>query len=413
MSEMRIACNHAPYSPRYTKFIKANHLNLYDGKDYLGEIDLSEIKFFIHQFTNNQSVKKVFLFALVEFGCELFLPHYFLEDLRKKYNDSKLIIVGWQGRAFLYEKFVDEFWEISSDYMWLRDYTKAFQHSSKNIKKLENCIKKLGVFLPSNKLGNLVLENICRKCGSKYGSDKLSACPNCNSMDISKSMFADLPAAKIKYKPLEYKNKDVSAWVESNMPKNMFGIFARDRKAYGRNLDASFYMDLIEYLKDEGFNPVWLGEQQSVLPCPDQSIIDFSSMKESLDLRYTLEVISRCACTFQCWTASTRLSQITNTPFVLVESVDQIYGKGQEGKRLFLFAQDFAKQKIILCNYHKVLNNMELFGKICKKSIEDFIINKDSDVVLGLVDNPDYVESAKERANLWKTNLKKITLKDM
>ncbi len=412
MSKVRATCDHASYSPKYTRFIKPNLLNLFDGAGFIGEESLEKIEFSIHTFRDSDKSKTVFIFALVEFGCELFIPHYFIEDLKTKYADCKIVVIGWFGRAFLYENLADEFWEVKESYMWLRDYTKAFQHSSKNIKRLEDCLKVKGHVLPSSKLGNYVLENVCLDCNGKFGSDKSTACPTCYSMNIKKSMFANLHDAKKRYKALSFYDAKIEAWVNENMPNNMFGIFARSRKAYGRNLDAGFYQSLINHIKSLGYAPVWMGEKQSVLPCPDPSVVDFSSMPEASNLRYTLQVIAKCVCTFQCWTASTRLAQITNTPFVLVESVDQIYGKGQEGKRLFLFTQDFSKQKIILCNYHNVCENMSTFELICKKCIHDFLVGHDSDVVVGLVDYPEYVEAIQEKAELWKTNLKKITLRD-
>ena len=131
--------------------------------------------------------------------------------------------------------------------------------------------------------------------------------------------------------------------------------------------------------------------------------------KECNNLQYTLELVNRCVSTFQCWTASTRLSQIANTPFVLVESPDQIYGKGHEGKRLYLFTQDFEKKKLILCNFHKVCENMDKFVDICQKTICDFLTNKNHDDVIGLVDSEEHVKAIMQKANLWKTILKTIT----
>lgn len=412
MSTLWSASNHVQGRRKWRIYLKPAVINYSDGKQFDCEPDLDQIKFHVHSFTSKQG-KNLFIFALVEFGCELFLPHYFLKELKNIYQDHRLVVIGWHGRAFLYQNLVDEFWELDESHMWLRETVRAFLHVSRNIKNLEKLLRKQGDVFESYKFGNMVLENVCNNCGNKFGSEVAKSCPSCLSLEIKKSMFSDLAASKQKYTPIDYSNQALEEWASKIIGPNVVGIFARNRKTYGRNLDAKFYIDLIWKLRQMGMEPVWLGERQSTLPCPVDDIFDFTVMRESLDLRYTLALVSKCVCTFQCWTASTRLSQITNTPYVLVETADQIYGRGHEGKRLFLFTRDLNKKKLILCNFHKVRENPDQFLDICANSIYDFVINHDASDVLGLVDNSEYASKLQAGTNLWKTNLKMIISKDM
>ena len=145
---------------------------------------------------------------------------------------------------------VDEFWEIAPEHMWLRDTKRAFQHQSKNIKKLEQVLKQRGMVFPSQKFGNFVLDSVCANCQHKFGSEKCVACPMCYSMNVKPSMFGNLQKSKKDYVPLQYKNKKIKNWMDDNFPDNLFGIFARNRTTYGRNLPVSFYIELIKIVKD-------------------------------------------------------------------------------------------------------------------------------------------------------------------
>lgn len=412
MSTLRPAGDYVPGRCKWRIYLKPKSINYSDGRDFDTEPAIDQIKFRIHNFTSKKG-NLLFIFALVEFGCEMFLPHYFLTDLRTKYPDHRLVVVGWHGRSFLYEHLVDEFWELDESYMWLRETVRAFLHVSKNIKNLEKLLRTRGEVFESFKFGNMVLENTCHKCGSKFGAESVVSCPSCFSTDVKKSMFANLIESKQKYAPIQYRDLDIQEWAKAMIGPKAVGIFARNRRTYGRNLDSEFYSKLIQKLRSMQLEPVWFGEKQSTLPCPVDDVFDFTKMKEAANLKYTLALISRCVCTFQCWTASTRLSQITNTPYVLVETADQIYGRGHEGKRLFLFTRDLSKKKLILCNFHKVCENQDEFLDICTNSIYDFVVNHDASDVLGLVDNPEHVAKLQAGTSLWKTKLKTIISKDM
>ena len=385
-----------------------NRINYSDGKPLGEELILPKIAFYKTIITEKNG-KNLYLFALVEFGCELFLPQYFLKKIRQQHPNHRIVVLTWVGRSFLYKNHVDEIWEIRDEYMWLRETVRAFVHVSKNIKKLESYLKSSGDVFPSYKFGNMVLENKCVGCKTIFGSDKKVVCPACLNSEIEYSMFADLDNAKKEFDPIIYHDDNVDLWSKSNIPQNAVAIFARARKTYGRNLPKSFYLKLIDSLINRGYKPIWFGEKQSSMPCPSDKILDFSSLPESKDLQYTLCSLKRCVFSFQAWTASTRLSQIANIPYILIETPDQIYGKGHEGKRLFLFANDLSKQKIILCNYNKTMQNLDEFLVIIDKSIEQFVKSNDNSDVLGLVDNEEQASLLHQRNNLWKTTLKKIT----
>ena len=173
-------------------------------------------------------------------------------------------------------------------------------------------------------------------------------------------------------------------FAKSLLKPNSVGIIARGRKCYGRNLQPEFYVKLIDLLKSFGYNPVWLGEKQSIIPCPVDDILDFSSMEESRDLENTLALIKQLEFTIQFWTASTRLSAMVDTPFVLIESPDQIVGMGQEGKRLNLTT--FCDKKMVFCHYMTMLENNDLAISLLDKVIQQ-VKNKDYSTVIGLVED--------------------------
>ena len=148
-------------------------------------------------------------------------------------------------------------------------------------------------------------------------------------------------------------------------------------------------------LEDKGYNPIWIGEKQSVMPCPVSHITDFSRMAESKDLELTLAIISQLEFTIQFWTASTRLASMVDTPWILFESPDQIVGRGQEGRRIAL-TTDSDKRKLVLSNFHTVVENEDKALEIVDKSIEE-MKQKNWDDVIGLVDNIDVVKIMLEK----------------
>jgi len=148
-----------------------------------------------------------------------------------------------------------------------------------------------------------------------------------------------------------------------------------------------------------GYNPIWLGEKQSVLPCPVEHITDFSRLPESRDLELTLAIVKQLAFTIQFWTASTRLASLVGTPWILFESPDQLAGGGQEGIRIAL-TTDWDKKKIVLTNYQDVLEKQEVALGLVKKSVEE-IQQQDFSTIIGMVENKETVDKWLNKFNHW------------
>jgi len=147
------------------------------------------------------------------------------------------------------------------------------------------------------------------------------------------------------------------------------GVFARNRKTYGRNLQPEFYIKLIQLLRQMGYSPIWLGEEENTLKCPVDDVVDFSRMKESRDLEITLSIISKCKFTFQAYTASTRLASMVEVPYLLFESPEQIWGRGQEGFRRNLC--DFGNRKLVVSHFLNMYENNDEAIRVVKESIEE------------------------------------------
>lgn len=180
---------------------------------------------------------------------------------------------------------------------------------------------------------------------------------------------------------------------------NPVGIFARNRQCYGRNLQPEFYVKLIKMLRKMGYDPIWLGEKQSTLKCPVDDVIDFAHSSESRDLELTLSIVKQCKFTVQFWTASTRLSGMMGTPYLLFESPDQIFGNGQEGFRINLMT--FGEKKLIYSHFLNVYNDNQSAIDLTEKSIKEMEDNNYEDVI-GMIDNTMCTKIMRE------TNLRKI-----
>jgi len=165
---------------------------------------------------------------------------------------------------------------------------------------------------------------------------------------------------------------------------NNVAIFARARKCYGRNLQPDFYERLIFLLRSKGYNPIWMGEKVSTLPCPVSDVVDFSRMEESKDLESTFAIIKQCKFTVQFWTASSRLAGLMGVPYLLFESPDQIWGGGQEGIRRNLC--DFGPRKLSINHYLNVYQDNTKGLDVVKKNIEEMESNNWEDHI-GLVED--------------------------
>lgn len=393
-------CNR--FAKSYRNIVPAGNLNFQNGRLFENELVLDEIKF-IRKIYKNSNKIPLFVNCLVEFGCECLLPHFILDHVKKTNSKYKFVVLGWKGREWLYRHIADEFWEIDEKCMFLREYVRAFINVSKNINNIEKSLTGYGLVFSSKFLGNYFLESVCETCKFKVGTvKKFDRCPKCGSHRFKNSILADTKKYKTLYKKIDSPYKDYSDWAEKIIgDKKTIGIFARNRKTYGRNLQISFYENLINRIRAKGYRVIWLGESVSTLNCPDNNVYDFTKSCYVDNIEACAALVAKCCATFQCWTASTRISQMVNTPFFLVESPDQIYGNGQEGKRIYLLTQNFDNKKVYLANFHKVCQNLDFFTGDCIHHLFDFIENKNSNDIVGLVDNTDFVEHLMKENKLW------------
>lgn len=387
------------------KLIKCKPRTTGDGRVREKEIRLDHLSFNKFKFNKrklpNDKRRIVFIDCFAEFGCESVALMFCIPKIMQKHPGAYFICVGWYGREYLYRHLVDEFWEIKEEFQWLREYASAFHNSSKNLAKLNDYLKKFGVLHTSATMGGLCLSHICRSCKHIWGDLKHdSICPKCKSNDIDRGFLHDIPyhkkfAVQIPRPSIKYLNL-----AKSYLKPNSVGIFARGRSCYGRNLTLGFYEKLIDLLEKNNYNPIWLGEKQSVLPCPVSHITDFSRLPESRDLELTLSIIANLEFTVQFWTASTRLASMVGTPWILFESPDQIVGHGQEGMRIAL-TTDFNKKKLVLANYKTVMEKEDESLNYVNMAIKEIYENNWEDII-GPVEVPDLVKSMSKKQSLWR-----------
>lgn len=360
---------------------------------------IENVNFKVYKFNNRPKPKNIDRIKIIscfsEFGCEVLGCLYCIPKLLKRFPGQYVIAMGWYGREYLYRHLVDEFWEINEEYMWLRDYTRAFHHVSRNLKKIEEAATNYGQVIPSVALGKYAVSNMCKTCGKSWEQwkKKTDCCPSCRSTVVVRSLFTDIDNYKPYAVGIKKPSKDMVDWAKSIIKPKTVGIFARARKTYGRNLQSEFYIKLIDLLESMGYNIIWLGEKQSTLPCPVDRIIDFSRMSESRDLERTLAIIGELSFTVQFWTASTRLAGIMGVPFLLFESPEQIYASAsglmsaQEGKRLELCS--FGNKKIVLAHYNNVFEDNDAGIDLVKRAVVEMQGGNWEDII-GLVQDKDF-----------------------
>lgn len=387
------------------KLIKAYRRNPGDGKPVAKEELISDIKFHKHKFNNRSQPSDknriLFITCFSEFGCESLGILYCIPRILEKYPGMYVICVGWFGRQYLYQHLADEYWELDESHQWLREYVTAFNNTSKNLSKLEESLSQIGHIYRCVSMGKICLGNTCRDCQNFWGDDKENIpCPECGSFNIERSLLSDISHHKKNAVPIPKPGIVTMDRARQYLKPNSVGIFARGRIMYGRNLRPEFYVKLINLLELQGYNPIWLGEKQSVLPCPVDHITDFSRLPESRDLELTLALISQLKFTIQFWTASTRLASMVNIPWILFESPDQIVGNGQEGKRIAL-TTEANKKKLVLCGYHNVMENEDAALQLVKRSIYEMQENCWEDIV-GLVNQPEIVQAMLMKQQNWR-----------
>lgn len=371
-------------------------------KDKVEEI-IPEITFTVHKFTNRPkpNQKNTLIFPIFsEFGSETLVPLYCLPKLlRHRCRGRYSIVVGWYGRAYLYKHLVDEFWEIKPEFQHLREYCRAFHHDSRNLKKLEKELKDYGKVVPLGDISNLAVYPRIDDCPARINQYK------CKGEMIPQEDGQLCTKCGAKYPPIGLfdnvkENKKNAVWVplpspekmelaKKYLPERAVGVVARGRKCYGRNLDESFYKRLIGLLEDLNYNPIWLGEAATTIPCPAPHIFDFSRTEDARDLELTLAITSQLQFTVQFWTASTRLAGLVGTPFLLFESPDQIWGQGQEGFRLNLCSQ--GPIKLVAAHYLNVVENQDTALEIIKRAILEMQINNYG-IIIGQVNDEEEVK---------------------
>lgn len=327
---------------------------------------IENIKFNIIKFNNRQKPENknnVIIFSCFsEFGTEILGTLYCIPRILGGFPGKYSIAVGWQGRSFLYKNLVDEFWEIPEEHMWLRKYSNAFHNNSINLHNIDKSLVKEGRLITYNELSYEVMNPKVEKC-TCGGDCKDNLCIICKKWYGRIGVFFS-NKEEARYPKISWEK--IKKW-KYKLPQNSVGIIARNRTTHGRNLPIYYYEWLIDFLKSENFNPVWLGEKVSSYSCPDPNIFDYSSLPEANNLEDTLAVMTQLKFTFQCFTASTRLAGLVGCPFILFESPDQIYGDlGHEGKRLYYCSK--SKYKLVITNYNDLLD-FETFKRLSQTSI--------------------------------------------
>lgn len=373
------------------------------------EKKLEEVSFKIYKFNNRTRPKdknKILIISCFsEFGCETVGVMYCIPKILQMNVGVYAIGVGWHGREYLYRHLLDEFWELDEEYQWLREYSLAFNnHRSWNLEKIEESLQEYGKVFQSAWMGRICLGNTCRDCKYFWGCvDPNAVCENCGGSNISRSLLSNIPyhrkfGVQVPRPSIKMLNE-----AKRYLKPNPVGIFARNRACYGRNLPPEFYVKLIALLEGRGYNPIWLGEKQSTLPCPVPHIIDFSRLPESKNLELTLAIISKLEFTIQFWTASTRLASMMGVPWILFESPDQLAGLGQEGLRIKL-TTDPNKKKIVVAHYLSIYEDHSMGLRLVDQALDE-MQNDNWDNIMGAVCEQHIVQAMFERKGGFIDNL--------
>jgi len=351
---------------------------------------LVNAEFVTHKFNNRPKPDKskvLIICCFSEFGCEVIGSMHCIPRILQTLPGYYTIVVGWYGREYLYKHLVDEYWELKEDFQHLRDSVQAFGYTSKNLWKIERELAEYGKVLPTGYMGNMLVGNYCKNPKCRYILTSwawVDCCPKCGEKEkFVHSLLSDHQFnKKFAVKP-PYPSKDKLDWAREKVGKKAVGVFARGRKTYGRNLQPEFYEKLIGILESRGYKPVWLGEKQSVQPCPSPHIYDFSQEPLARDLETTMAIIANCEFTVQFWTASTRLAGMLGVPWLLFETPDQIYAK-QEGVRQAVTT--FGHKKLCLCDFKKVYDHNKAALNLFEQCVKEMEEGNFEDVI-GMVDN--------------------------
>jgi hypothetical protein len=387
------------------RIVKTKPRSAGTGRETTAEEKLEDIQFNVFKFNNRErpaDKNQIMIIGnLSEFGCESLAIHYCIPRLAQANPTMYKIVVGWYGREYLYRHLVDEYWEVKEEHQWLREFCRAFHNESRNLTRLEKKLTAVGSYVPSTFLGNMCLGNICNACKHFWGDGNYVAkCVQCGSMDIIRSLFGDIPGYRRQKVPVPRPSPEVQERANKYLRPRSVGVFARARKTWGRNLPPEYYEKLIYLLELEGYNPIWLGEKQSTLPCPVPRICDFSRLPECKDLELTLAIISKLEFTVQYWTASTRLAAMMGVPYLLFESPDQICGAGQEGMRMALTTDSPQKKKLVISHYLSVLHNQGKALEYTKRAMDEMQRGNWNDII-GQVEQPEIIRAQMNGKDIW------------
>lgn len=379
-------------------FLGRRHRDPGHGALNLPEEQEEEVGFNVFKFNPsprpNDPRRVMVICCFSEFGCETVGAMYCIPRVIREHPGKYVIVVGWYGRDYLYRHLADEFWEIKPEHMWLREKARAFHHDSVNLSRIEKSLDSVGIVVPSEYLGRLAISARCESCGYFWNTVYLEGtyerrdCYRCSSERVLWPVLGDVKYWKPRATRIPPPSDEKMRVAEDFLGRNPVGVFARGRRCYGRNLQPEFYSGLVEMLEGMGYDPVWLGEKESTLPCPAPHIFDFSRRPESRDLELTLAMVSRCRFTVQFWTASSRLAGMMGVPYLLFESPDQIWGKGQEGIRRNLC--DFGPRKLSVNHYLSVRDDNEGGLKVVKECIGEMNSGNYDDHI-GLVEDRNVV----------------------
>lgn len=349
-------------------------------KKDISKIQFNELVFNKHVFVeDNEFKKKMFFLSFGEFGCETLLPTFLIPRVSANFPEYRKIIIGWSNREYLYRELCDEYWELDPKHMVLKNVSYAFENTSIELKSLYKRLLPLGIVIDGTKIGKLCVKARCKKCSFEFEADRGDIyCAKCYSENIEKSLFQGSKIYKKYAAPLPNIRKEFIDFADGYIPDNTVALFARNRKTYGRNLSFDHYEKTIDRLISLGYNIVLLGESVSSYNLKNNKIINFMDHEFAGNLEAAFAIVNRCVFSLQFFTASSRISSILNKPFILFESVDQIYGRGQEGIRLSLMTKNYNNKKIVLANYLDVAENTNESIDLMEQAVQELIKEKKS-----------------------------------
>jgi hypothetical protein len=113
------------------------------------------------------------------------------------------------------------------------------------------------------------------------------------------------------------------------------------------------------------------------------------------DLEKTLLLVSQLKFTVQFYTASSRLAALVGTPYIIVESPDQIWGQGQEGIRLNLCTK--GEKKLVIAHFKSLHEDHPGALKLVEKAVREMEVGNYKDII-GDVEDIQAIEFMKQQS---------------